>query len=81
MGRLSKNVSNLLGSFGNASLNSIFNALTGNKIKEGAKEQIIKNVNKIPLIEISGDDYRLFLAKIKGQLNSDDYVKSFNWLN
>lgn len=81
LGRLSKNVSNLLGSFGNTSLNSIFNALTGNKIKEGAKEQIIKNVNKIPLIEISGDDYRLFLAKIKGQLNSDDYVKSFNWLN
>lgn len=81
LGRLSKNVSNVLGRFGNASINSLFNVLTGNKIKEGAKKQIIDNVNKIPLIEISGDDYRLFLAKIKGKLNSDDYVKSFNWLN
>ena len=81
LGRLSKNVSNVLGAAGNASLNTLFNTLTGNKIKEGSKSQIIENVNKVPLIEISGDDYRLFLAKIKGRLNSDDYVKSFNWLN
>ena len=81
LGRLSKNVSNVLGAAGNASLNTLFSTLTGNKIKEGAKSQIIENVNKIPLIEITGDDYRLFLAKIKGRLNSDDYVKSFNWLN
>lgn len=81
LGRLSKNVSNVLGAAGNASLNTLFNTLTGNKIKEGAKSQIIENVNKVPLIEITGDDYRLFLAKIKGRLNSDDYVKSFNWLN
>ena len=71
----------MLGAAGNASLNTLFSTLTGNKIKEGAKSQIIENVNKIPLIEITGDDYRLFLAKIKGRLNSDDYVKSFNWLN
>lgn len=81
LGRLSKNVSNVLGAFGNASLNTLLSTITGNKIKEGAKSQIIENVNKIPLIEISGDDYRLFLAKIKGKLNSDGYVKSFNWLN
>ena len=81
LGRLSKKVSNVLGAAGNASLNTLFATITGNKIKEGAKSQIIENVNRIPLIEISGDDYRLFLAKIKGKLNSDDYVKSFNWLN
>ena len=81
LGRLSKKVSNVLGAAGNASLNTLLSTITGNKIKEGAKSQIIENVNKIPLIEISGDDYRLFLAKIKGKLNSDDYVKSFNWLN
>ena len=81
LGRLSKKVSNVLGAAGNASLNTLLSTLTGNKIKEGAKSQIIENVNKIPLIEISGDDFRLFLAKINGKLNSDDYVKSFNWLN
>lgn len=81
LGRLSKKVSNVLGAAGNASLNSLFSTLTGNKLKEGAKSQIINNVNKIPLIEISADDYRLFLARVKGELNSDNYVKSFNWLN
>ena len=81
LGRLSKNVSNVLGAAGNASLNTLLSTLTGNKIKEGARSQIVENVNKIPLIEISADDYRLFLAKIKGKLNSEDYVKSFNWLN
>ncbi len=81
LGRLSKNISNLLGAAGNASLNSLINTLTGSKLKAGAKSQIIDNVNKIPLIEISSQDYRLFLAKIKGKLNSEDYVKSFNWLN
>lgn len=81
LGRLSKNVSNVLGAAGNASLNTLFNTITGNKIKDATKSQIIENVNKIPLIEITGDDFRIFLAKIKGSLNSDDYVKSFNWLN
>lgn len=81
LGRLSKKVSNVLGAAGNASLNSLISTLTGNKLKDGTKSQIVDNVNKIPLIEISADDYRLFLAKIKGELNSDKYVKSFNWLN
>ena len=27
------------------------------------------------------DDYRIFEVKILGDLNKDDYVKTFNWLN
>lgn len=81
LGRLSKNVGNLLGALGNTSLNSLLSLLTNNKLKEGTRAQIIDNANKIPLIEITGDDYRLFVARILGSLNSDDNVKSFNWLN
>ena len=81
LGRLSKKVSNLLGPIGNASLNSLLNFVTNKNIKESAKTKIFDSVNKIPLIELTGDDYRLFAVKVMGSLNVDNYVKSFNWLN
>ena len=79
-GRLSKKVSSALGAAGNASLNSIINIFSSKESKVSDSE-IIQNINKIPLIEISNDDYRLFSARIKGDLNKDNYVKVFNWLN
>ena len=45
------------------------------------KNEIIKNINKIPLIEISNEDYRIFSAKILGDINKNNYTKAFNWLN
>jgi len=80
-GRLAKNVSNALGTLGNASFNTIINAFTPNKDSKTAKNDLIQIINKIPLIEISNDDFRIFQAKIFGNINNDNYVKSFNWLN
>lgn len=81
LGRLSKSVSNLLGPIGNASLNSIFNVLSGQKKDALARNELIQNINKIPLIEISGEDVRIFAVKILGDLNKEGYVKSFNWVD
>ena len=81
LGRLSKKISTLLGPVGNASLNSVINFASGNKKFEADKNEIIKNINKIPLIEISGDDFRIFSAKILGDINKNNYIKAFNWLN
>ncbi len=81
LGRLSKKISTLLGPVGNASLNSVINFASGNKKFEADKNEIIKNINKIPLIEISGDDFRIFTAKILGDINKNNYIKAFNWLN
>ncbi len=78
-GRLSKKVSNLLGPIGNASFNSIFDIFgKKNSINEN---ELIQNMNRIPLIEISQEDYRIFMVKIVGDLNKEGYVKTFNWLN
>ncbi len=81
MGRLAKKVSNMLGPIGNASFNSVINFLSGARKDKTSENELIKNINKIPLIEISGDDFRIFEATIFGDLNKDDYVKTFNWLN
>ncbi len=82
LGRLSKNVSNLLGPIGNASFNSILGIFGGKKSAGNIEEnELIQNINKIPLIEISQNDYRIFSVKIVGDLNKEGYVKTFNWLN
>lgn len=81
LGKLSKKVSSLLGPVGNASVVSILNAVTRNKMDELMKSELMKNIGKIPLIDLSNDDYRLFNVKLQGEVSKDDVVKSFSWLN
>ena len=80
LGRLSKKLSTILGPIGNASLNTLFNLLPGVKATE--KENIlIKEINKIPFLELAdNDDYRFFQATINGDLNTDEFVQTFKWL-
>ncbi len=80
-GRLSKKVSSVLGFVGNASVGSIINIFNASKTIDLTESEIIQNINKIPLIDISPEDYRVFTARIIGDLNKDNYVKTFNWLN
>ena len=81
LGKLSKKISNILGPIGNASVVSILNVVTRNKMDEIVKTEMLKNVNKIPLMDLNNDDYRLFNAKIEGAATADNIVKSFTWLN
>ncbi len=81
LGKLSTKISNLLGPIGNASVYSIVNLFTNNKIDKNTKENIVQNSDKIPDISGSPSDFRLFAVKILGDLNADSFVKSFNWLN
>lgn len=76
-----KKVSSLLGPVGNASVVSILNTLTRNKVDELVKTEMLKDINKVPLMDLNNDDFRLFNAKIEGEINADNIVKSFNWLN
>lgn len=80
LGRLSKKLSTILGPIGNASLNTLFNFIPG--ISDSEKENIlIKEMNKIPFLEISdNNDYRFFQATIDGNLNSEEFVQTFKWL-
>lgn len=81
LGKLSKKISNILGPVGNTSVVSILNMVTRNKMDELVKTEMLKNVNKIPLMDLNNDDYRLFNAKIEGAATADNIVKSFTWLN
>ena len=81
LGKLSKKVSNLLGPIGNASVSSVLKAITRNKSDEILKSELLKNVNKIPLIGLDNDEYRLFNVKLQGEFSKSDAVKSFMWLN
>lgn len=78
-GRLSKKVSTLLGPIGNTSLNTLFKLIPGVKLTE-SENTILKNINKIPGLEFSADEYRFFSAEIDGDINGENYVKSFKWL-
>ena len=78
-GRLSKKVSTLLGPIGNTSLNTLFNLIPGIKLAD-SNSQIIKDVNKIPMLELSTDSYRFFQATIDGNINGNNYVRTFKWL-
>ncbi len=81
LGKLSKKISNILGPIGNTSVVSILNMVTRNKMDEIVKTEMLKNVNKIPLMDLNNDEYRLFNVKIEGPATADNVVKSFTWLN
>ena len=78
-GRLSKKISTLLGPIGNTSINTLFNFIPGIKLNE-SESLIFKELNKIPGLEFSNDEYRFFHATIDGDVNSENYVQSFKWL-
>ena len=78
-GLLSKKISTMFGPLGNLSLNTLFNAIPGVDLSKDNK--ILTQINKIPGIELSSKAYRKFIAEIKGNINGDDYVTSFKWIN
>ncbi len=79
LGMLSKKISTMFGPLGNVSLNTLFNVIPGVDLTKDSK--ILENINKIPGIELSGKAYRKFVSEIKGNINSDNYVTSFRWIN
>lgn len=79
-GRLSKKISTILGPLGNASLNSLFNTIPGLNLDETNKAEFIEKLNKVPGFELNDKTYRIFSAKIYGDINGDNYVQSFKWI-
>jgi len=75
-GALTKNFSTLFGKIANASLNTLFNTIPGINISE-APSVLTDDIKKIPNSENAA---RMFAAEIYGDINGDNYVKSFKWL-
>ena len=53
----------------------------GAKVYSKIDSQTLEKINKIPGIELSSKDFRKFIAEIRGNINGDDYVKNFSWVN
>ncbi len=79
LGMLSRKISTMFGPIGNISVNTLFNLIPGIDLSKDSN--VLENINKIPGIEITNKSYRKFLAIIKGNINGDDYVTSFKWIN
>lgn len=75
-GQISRKVSTVLGAAGNLSLNTLFNKIPG-----VSTSQFINDLNKIPGIDLSNKSTRKFVVEILGDINGEDFVKSFRWLN
>ncbi len=79
-GRISKKISNVLGPIGNTSLNTLFNTIPGLNLAEENNAEFVKNLNKIPGFELNDKSYRIFSAEIYGDINGENYVQSFKWI-
>ena len=79
LGLLSRKISNILGPIGNMSINTLFNIIPGVDLSKDSP--ILMRINKIPGVELSDKEFRKFIAEIKGNINGDDYVSSFKWIN
>ena len=75
-GALTKNFTTLFGKIANASLNTLFNTIPGVNISD-MPEVITEEIGQIPNIESA---VRTFEAEISGDINGNDYVRSFKWL-
>ena len=79
-GRISKKITTVLGPIGNTSLNTLFNTIPGLNLDEANNTEFIKNFNKIPGFELNDKKYRIFSAEIYGDINGENYVQSFKWV-
>ena len=79
LGLLSRKISTMFGPIGNVSINTLFNVIPGVDLSKDSL--VLERINKIPGIELSSKAYRKFIAEIKGNINGDDYVTSFKWIN
>lgn len=78
-GYLSRKITNMFGAIGNFSMNTLLNLIPG--VDLSGESEILEKINKIPGVEFSSKNYRKFLAEIQGNINGEDYVKSFRWIN
>ncbi len=77
-GKLSQSISNTLGALGNASLKQFIDTITPKK-KDNKNEELVKKLNKIPPIEIENPEPRYFRVNVSGDINKENYIKSFRW--
>ncbi len=78
-GSLSKNITTVFGKIKNASLNTLFNTIPG--VSNNTEKLLMQEgISKIPNLKDATDIYRIFAVDINGDINGDNYVRSFEWV-
>ena len=78
-GSLSKNITSVFGKVKNASLNTLFNTIPG--LTTSDETYLLQSeISKIPGIKDGTSIYRIFAADIYGDINGENYVRSFKWV-
>lgn len=75
-GKFGRKTSGVFGPVGDLSLNAFFNMLPFSKDPGIYASDILL----IPDVTYKGDDYRVFRASVKGELNGSDNVSDFKWV-
>lgn len=77
-GTLSNNITSVFGKVKNASLNTLLNTIPLMNKNELSPE-IMAEINKIPNLDTK-NIYRIFNAEINGDIDGNDYVRTFKWI-
>ena len=77
-GTLSNNITSVFGKLKNMSLNTLLNTIPGVNRNE-LDPMEMDGINKIPNIE-NQNIYRIFQAEIFGNIDGNNYVRSFKWI-
>ena len=77
-GTLSNNITSVFGKVKNISLNTLLNTIPWIN-KDELDPETMSEINKIPNYG-SQNIYRIFNAEIFGDINGNNYVKSFKWI-
>ncbi len=80
LGKLSNKITTILGPIGNTSINSIFNLIPRMALSDPDRAKFMKDISKVPGLDFTNDDFRVFQAKIDGNINGNAYVSSFKWI-
>ena len=80
LGRLSRKISTVFGTFGNASLNTFFKLIPGISMFDYSRKDFVENVEKIPTFTNGDYEAKVFQAIIDGNINESGYVQSFKWV-
>lgn len=78
LGKLTNKITSLLGPVGNISISSIFHLIPFVSVSD---TKLVQNISKIPGIDLTDDDFKLFKATVNGDLNSDKVEKTFKWIS
>ena len=77
-GSISKSATSVFSKVKNASLNTLLNTIPG--ISDNKEKLLLQNeISKIPNIH-NADIFRIFTVDIDGDINGNDYVRSFRWV-